>query len=242
MQGPQKAKGKACLQKDFSCPKRVALRLVPSVHTWHSSVCFPCWRNLNSFAWRREAAGAASMCSQSDTALRVWLPAGIRPLLWAETPQQWREPASVACVNAVLVTKINTHHAIYSWLQTMLTAGNRPVFFVASQSRCGLQVVWWVGKLFGGMPTNMKGIKTLFQQLELVWVLCDETSRGRKQAVRSFPEEKGKENACLGIGKWSEQSINRLSLIGHEFGHKYKLCIAWFWGRRDGQELPKSRI
>lgn len=176
------------------------------------------------------------------TSQGVWLPAGIRPLVWAETPQQWREPAGVACVSSVLVTKINIHCAIYSWPQTTLTAGNRPVFFVPSRSRCGLQVIWWVGKLLGSMPANMKGIKILFQQLELVWVLCDETAKGRKQAVRSLTEGKGKEKVCMGTGKWSEQCINRLSLIGHEFGHKYKLCIAWFWGRRDGQELPKSRI
>lgn len=52
----------------------------------------------------------------------VWLPAGIRPLVWAET-QQRREPASVACVNAVLVTKINTH--------TVLSiAGHRPCWLL----------------------------------------------------------------------------------------------------------------
>lgn len=123
---------------------------------------------------------------------RVWLPAGIRPLVRAETLQWWREPAGVAGVSSVLVTKINIQCAIYSWPQTTLTVGNRPVFFVPSQSRCGLQVIWWVGKLLGDMPANMKGIKILFQQLQLVWVLCDETSRERKWVVRSFTEEKRK--------------------------------------------------
>lgn len=122
----------------------------------------------------------------------VWLPAGIRPLVRAETLQWWREPAGVAGVSSVLVTKINIQCAIYSWLQTTLTVGNRPVFFVPSQSRCGLQVIWWAGKLLGDMPANMKGIKILFQQLQLVWVLCDETSRERKWVVRSFTEEKRK--------------------------------------------------
>lgn len=96
------------------------------------------------------------------------------------------------------------------------------------------------GKMFGGMPTSIKGIQILFHQIELGWVLCDETSEERKQTVRASTEEKGKEKACLGIGRWSEQDIKRLSPIGHVFGHKVWIMPSMLLGKKEWSRAGKK--